>query len=70
MAAAPSTIGYPCELTLFLRMLTDFSGWTVRCENKPGGACFEEKCNYVAILFIFISFYTTTIFICITATIL
>ena len=35
-------------------MLTDFSGWTVHCESEPGRVCSEEKCNYVAILFIFI----------------
>ena len=52
-AATPLMIQYLHELTSYPRMLTDFSGWTVRCESEPGGACSEEKCNYVAILFIF-----------------
>ena len=60
IAAAPLTIRYSSKLTSYLRMLTDFSRWTVHgCESKPGGVCSEEKCNYVAILFIFI--YITTV---------
>ena len=57
IAVAPLMIWYSPKLTSYLRMLTGFSKWTVRCcESEPGGAC---SCNYVAILFIFN--YTTTI---------
>ena len=61
ITAATLTIWYSRERTSYLRILTDFSRWTVRsCESEPGGACSEEKCNYVAILFIFIYIITTT----------
>ena len=59
--AAPLMIQYSHELTLYLRMSTDFSRWNVRCESEPGEACYEEKCNYIANLYIYIY-----IFICIT----
>ena len=43
ITAATLTIWYSRELTSYLRMSTDFSGWTVRsCESEPGGACSEE----------------------------
>ena len=43
-------------------MLTDFGGWTVCYESKPGGVCSEEKCNNIAIIYIYI-------FVCITTNI-
>ena len=59
IASVPLKIQYSCELTSYLRMSTDFSGWTV-CGyvSEPGGACSEEECNYVAILFRFICITT------------
>ena len=36
-------------------MATDFSGCTVHCEGGPGGACFEENYNYLAIYLIIIN---------------
>ena len=38
-------------------MLTDFSGWTICCESEAGGACSEEKCNYVRSYPIYIYMY-------------
>ena len=61
IAAAPLTIWHSRKLTSYLKILTDFSKWTVcSCESEPGGACSEEKCNYVAVLFIFIYITTMT----------
>ena len=51
VTAASLMIRYSREITSYLRMLTDFSGCTVRCESEPGRACSEEKYNYVTILF-------------------
>ena len=61
ITVAPLTIWHSRELTSYLRILTDSSGWTVSgCVSEPGGACSEEKCNYVAILLIFIYITTMT----------
>lgn len=42
-SAALLIIWYSCELTLYLRILTDFSGLTLHCESEPGEACSEEN---------------------------
>ena len=43
IAGASLMIPYSYELTPYLRMPTDFSGWPVHCEIEPGGFALKKS---------------------------